>query len=130
MDRNDAFIFPSKVTIAAPCIVAEKSQATVFVSQADSTPSTHSALSPHQSCTSGRAFRVEFGLKFVEMFRADFGTAWTDTLSSVTVEVMELIKSSIKMINCELFSHVHFATPPIPHSWAYLDSFGKFGFWV
>jgi len=39
---------------------------------------------------------------------------------------MELIKSSRKMANCELFSHVYFATPPIPRSCAYLYSLGKF----
>jgi len=32
------------------------------------------------------------------------------------------------MINCDLLSHVYFATPPIPRSCAYLDSLGKFGF--
>jgi len=33
---------------------------------------------PDQSCKSGRAFRVGpgFGLKFVKMFRADFGPAY------------------------------------------------------
>jgi len=48
----------------------------------------------------------------------------------VSVEAIELIKSSIKMIGCEVFSHAYFATPPIPRSCAYLDSFGKFGFWA
>jgi len=37
------------------------------------------------------------------------------------------MKSSTKMINCELFSHVYFAASPIPRSCAYLDSLGKFG---
>jgi len=32
------------------------------------------------------------------------------------------------MINCELFSHVHFAVPPIPRRSAYPESLGKFGF--
>jgi len=32
------------------------------------------------------------------------------------------------MINCELFSHVYFATLPMSRSCAHLDSFGKFGF--
>jgi len=32
------------------------------------------------------------------------------------------------MINYELFSHAYFATPPIPHSCAYLDSLDKSGF--
>jgi len=32
------------------------------------------------------------------------------------------------MINCELFSHVYFALPPIPRSCTYLDSLGKFDF--
>jgi len=32
------------------------------------------------------------------------------------------------MINCGLFSLVCFATPPVPRSCAYLDSFGKFDF--
>jgi len=30
-----------------------------------------------------------------------------------------------KMISCELFGHVYFATPRISRSYAYLDSFGK-----
>jgi len=29
------------------------------------------------------------------------------------------------MINCELISHIYFATPPISPSYAYLDSFAK-----
>jgi len=33
-------------------------------------------------------------------------------LSPVAVETIELIKSSIKMLNYELYSHVYFATPP------------------
>ena len=36
--------------------------------------------------------------------------------SPVTVEVIELIESSVKMINCEVFSHVDFPTPPLPRS--------------
>jgi len=35
-------------------------------------------------------------------------------LSPVTVEAIELIETSIKIINCELLSHVFFAMPPIP----------------
>jgi len=34
------------------------------------------------------------------------------------------------MINCESFSHVCFATSPIPRSWAYLGLPGKFGLWA
>jgi len=34
----------------------------------------------------------------------------------------------MKMMNFELFSHVYFATTPIPRNCAYLDSLGKFGF--
>ena len=49
-------------------------------------------------------------------------------LSQVIVEAMELIKSSVKIVNCELFSHISFATLPIPPSCGYLDSFGKFVF--
>jgi len=32
------------------------------------------------------------------------------------------------MINCELFSHVYFATLPMPRSCEHLGSLGKFGF--
>jgi len=32
------------------------------------------------------------------------------------------------MINCELFSHVYFATLPMPHICIHLDSLGNFGF--
>jgi len=49
-------------------------------------------------------------------------------LSPVTVEAIEMIKSSIKIINCELFSNAYFATPPMPCSCVYLDSFSKLGF--
>ena len=49
-------------------------------------------------------------------------------LSPVTVEAIELIKSSLKMINCELFSHIHIATSPVFRSCAYLVSLGKFDF--
>jgi len=49
-------------------------------------------------------------------------------LSPVTVEAIELIRSLTKIISCELFSHVDFATLPIPRRCTYLDSIGKFGF--
>jgi len=81
-----------------------------------------------QSCKSGRAM---FWLKFVKMFLADFGHASKffsqrqKRLPPVTVEAIELIKYSVKMINCELFIHAYFATAPIPCSWAYLDSLVK-----
>jgi len=39
---------------------------------------------------------------------------------AVTVEAIELIKSSTKMIKCELFSHVYFAMPPLTCNWAIL----------
>jgi len=82
-----------------------------------------------QSCKSGRAFRagpgfrpglVGFGLKLAKMFRVDFGPAykcfsqWRTRLSPTTVEAVELIMSSRKMIDCEWFSHNYFAAPPIP----------------
>jgi len=53
-------------------------------------------------------------------------------MSPVTVEAVELIKSSIQMINCELLSQVYVAAPPILRSCAYLDSLRKFGFraWI
>jgi len=34
------------------------------------------------------------------------------------------------IINCELVSHVCFATSPMLHSVAFFDSFGDFGCWV
>jgi len=73
---------------------------------------------------------------FVKTFQADFGPAYKTLsqqrtlLSPVTIEAFKLMKSPIKMINGALFSHVYFATPPIPRSWEYLDSLGKFGFWA
>ena len=61
-----------------------------------------------------------FGFNFVKMFRVDFGPAckilsqrWT-LLSPVTGEAIDLIKFSIKIINCEWFTHVYFTTSPIP----------------
>jgi len=42
-------------------------------------------------------------------------------LSPVTVEAIELVKSSLKKVDCELFGHVRFVTSPISHSCAYLD---------
>jgi len=38
------------------------------------------------------------------------------------------VKSSIKTINCESFSHAYFAAPPMPCSYTHHDSVGKFGF--
>ena len=49
-------------------------------------------------------------------------------LWQVFVEAMELIKPSVKIVDCELFSHIYFATLPIHRSCAYLDSLGKFFF--
>jgi len=49
-------------------------------------------------------------------------------LSPVTVEAIELITSSIKTFNRELFNHVYFATSPIPRSCENLESLGKFSF--
>jgi len=74
------------------------------------------------------------GIKFAKMFRADIAPAykiflqrWTFLLP-VTVEKIELIKTLLKMINCELFSHFYFATLPMPRICAHLASLGKFGF--
>ena len=81
----------------------------------------------------GCSGQVKFRVKFVKMFRANFGSAykissqrWT-LWSPVTIEAIEL--SLVKMIHYE-FSNTYFATPPIPGSCvcAYLDSLGKFGF--
>jgi len=33
-------------------------------------------------------------------------------------------------MNCELFNHVYFATPPLTRSCVYLNSLGKFDFRV
>jgi len=34
------------------------------------------------------------------------------------------------MDNCELFGHLCFAMPPIPHRFAHLDSHVNIGFWA
>jgi len=85
----------------------------------------------NQSCKSGWAL---LWLKFVKLFGPISGlpayiifSQRRTLLSPVTVEPIELIKSSIKN-DCELFGRNDFATSPIPHSCAYLDSFGKFDF--
>ena len=93
-------------------------------------------LAVSQSCKSGRILRVKlgfgFGLKFVEKFQAISGlhavfSQWRTLVSPFTDETIELIKSSLKMITYELFSHVYFATPPVSLSCAYLDLLVKFG---
>ena len=45
-------------------------------------------------------------------------------MAHVGLLVIEII------INCELLSHVYFATPPILHNVAFFDSFGDFGCWT
>ena len=68
-------------------------------------------------CFSGRA---RFGLTFGKMSWSDFGPAHklfsqrrTLLTLGTTVEVIEWIKSSRKMINCALHSHLYFATSSV-----------------
>ena len=89
----------------------------------------HDEIYVNQSCKTGRA---GFGLKCIKMFRAciQFFSIRLTLLSPVTVEAIEMITSSIKMINCELLGRVYFPTALKPRSCAYLDLFGNFGFRV
>jgi len=86
-----------------------------------------------KSWKSGWVFRVGTHLKFVKTFLFDIGPAFNfflqrrTLLLPVTVEAIELIKSCLKKINCALFSHVYFATLPMPRSCAHLDALGAFG---
>jgi len=72
-------------------------------------------VQPKQRCKFGRA---GFGLKFVKMFRANFKPAHKfflqrrTLLLPVTVKAIELIKSSIKIFNCELWGEAYATGSP------------------
>jgi len=86
-----------------------------------------------QICRIGPSFGPSAGLSLSKYFGTISGlhtNFWPrrTLLWTVTVEAIELINSSLKIIYCKLFSHVQFAKPRIPLNCAYLDSLGKFGF--
>jgi len=89
-----------------------------------------------QSCKVGTGFSVRagFGLKFVKIFRADFGPAYKiysqrgTLLSPVTVEAIALIKSSRENDYLCVIHSCLLCYATNTRSCAYLDSLGNLAF--